>query len=66
MNALNSCYILKDDFEKIIQDESDLNQSISNSNESGSMLLVDKYENVEKSFKKPRKSKYFLLCCIRT
>ena len=51
MNALNSCYILKDDFEKIIQDESDLNQSISNSNESGSMLLVDKYENVEKVLK---------------
>ena len=56
MNALNSCYILKDDFEKIIQDESDLNQSISNSNESGSMLLVDKYENVEKVLKSLEKA----------
>lgn len=61
MNALNSCYILKDDFEKIIQDESDLEQSISNRNESGSMILVDKYENVEgvlKSLEKANISYY--------
>lgn len=63
MNALNSCYILKDDFEKIIQDESDLEQSTSNSNESGSMLLVDKYENVENVLKelKKRNDSYYVV-----